>query len=131
VIVVDASAVIELLLGTERGASWRKALSAGTERLIAPELLDVEVLHVLRRYQRAGEVSNARARSALADLADLPLHRYTHVPLLPRMWELRANLTGYDAAYVALAELLEAPLVTADEKLASAPGHRARIDVLS
>jgi predicted nucleic acid-binding protein len=60
----------------------------------------------------------------------LPLHRYTHVPLLPRMWELRTNLTGYDAAYVALAEVLEAPLVTADAKLASSPGHRVQIQVL-
>jgi predicted nucleic acid-binding protein len=130
VIVVDASAALELLLGTERGATWRKALSGGSERLCAPELLDVEVLHVLRRYERAGEISGSRSRSALVDLAELPVHRYTHVPLLPRMWELRANLTGYDAAYVALAEVLEAPLVTADAKLASAPGHRARIQVL-
>jgi len=131
VIVVDASAALELLLGTGRGARWQKGLARGTERLCAPELLDVEVLHVLRRYERAGELSGIRARSALTDLADLPLHRYSHVPLLPRMWELRANLTVYDAAYVALAELLEAPLVTADEKLASSPGHRARIEVLS
>lgn len=129
-IVVDASAALELLLGTERGATWRKALSGGSERLCAPELLDVELLHVLRRYERAGEISSARAQSALVDLAELPVHRYTHVPLLSRMWELRANLTGYDAAYVALAEVLEAPLVTADAKLASAPGHRARIQVL-
>jgi predicted nucleic acid-binding protein len=88
------------------------------------------VLHVLRRYERAGDISGPRAQSALVDLGDLPVHRYSHVPLLPRMWELRANLTGYDAAYVALAEVLEAPLVTADAKLASAPGHRARIQVL-
>jgi predicted nucleic acid-binding protein len=130
VIVVDASAALELLLGTGKGTTWRASLSSGRERLCAPELLDVEVLHVLRRYQRAGEISSVRARCALADLADLPLQRYTHVPFLPRMWELRANLSGYDAAYVALAEVLEAPLVTADTKLALSPGHRARIQVL-
>jgi len=130
VIVVDASAVLELLLGTRKGSAWRGALSRRDERLCAPYLLDVEVLHVLRRYERAGELSTGRAHAALADLGDLPLQRYEHAPLLSRMWELRLNLTGYDAAYVALAEILRAPLVTADARLASAPGHRATVEVL-
>ena len=85
---------------------------------------------MLRRYERAGELSTGRAHAAVTDLGDLPLQRYQHAPLLPRMWELRLNLTGYDAAYVALAEVLRAPLVTADARLASAPGHRATVEVL-
>jgi len=129
-IVVDASAALELLLGTRRGTAWREALSGRRERLCAPHLLDVEVLHVLRRYERAGELTSARALAALDDLGELPLHRYPHEPLLSRMWELRRNLTGYDAAYVALAEVLEVPLVTSDTRLASSPGHRARVEVL-
>jgi predicted nucleic acid-binding protein len=129
-IVVDASAALELLLGTQRGTAWRGALSRRPERLCAPHLLDVEVLHVLRRYERAGDVSRGRAIAALDDLRELPLHRYPHEPLLSRMWELRNNLTGYDAAYIALAEVLEVSLVTADAKVASSPGHRARVEVL-
>jgi len=129
-IVVDASAALELLLGTQRGTAWREALSRRHERLCAPYLLDVEVLHVLRRYERAGDVSSARGLAALDDLRELPLHRYPHEPLLPRMWNMRRNVTGYDAAYVALAEVLEVPLVTADARLASSPGHRARVELL-
>jgi len=128
--VVDASAALELLLGTQRGTAWRGALSRRPERLCAPHLLDVEVLHVLRRYERAGEVSSARALAALDDLREMPLDRYPHAPLLSRMWDLRKNVTGYDAAYLALAEVLEIPLVTADARLASSPGHRARVEVL-
>ena len=129
-IVLDASAVLELLLDTSLAHAVRQRLHEHDGRLAAPHLLEVEVTHVLRRYERAGELSDARARVAVIDLGDLPLSRYPHTPLLPRMWELRKNLTGYDAAYVALAEVLEAPLVTCDAKLAQAPGHRAHVDLI-
>ena len=128
--VLDASAALELLLGTTRGTVLRARLSREPTPLCAPHLLDVEVAHVLRRYERAGELSGARAGQALADLEALPLTRYPHTRLLGRMWELRANLTGYDAAYVALAELLGFPLLTCDGKLAATPGHKARIELL-
>jgi len=130
VIVIDASAAIELLLGTSRGKAFRARLTRRPEQLCAPHLLDVETAHVLRRYERSGDLSAPRAEQALADLEALPVTRYPHTLLLRRMWQLRANLTGYDAAYVALAESLDFTLVTCDNKLASTPGHRARIDLL-
>jgi predicted nucleic acid-binding protein len=100
------------------------------ESLHAPHLIDVEIAQTLRRYASGGTLTAARGREALDDLGDFPLRRYPHLPLLPRVWELRSNLTAYDAAYVALAEALEAPLLTADRRLASAPGKRARIEIL-
>lgn len=84
----------------------------------------------MRRYVAAKVMSAARADQVLQDLSDLPLTRYPHVPLLPRIWELRANLTAYDAAYVALAEALDSRLVTCDNRVAAAPGSRARVEVL-
>ena len=112
------------------GESVRDRILPRGEQFCAPHLIDIEVAHVLRRYERAGEIESRRAQSALADLADLPMVRYPHAPLLQRIWQLRANLTGYDAAYVALAEILDVPLLTCDAKLASAPGHRARVEVI-
>ncbi len=128
-IVIDASAILELLLRTSAGAAIERRLFGGRETLHAPHLLDVEVAHVLRRYALAGEVSAERGREALEDLEDLSLCRYPHRVLLPRVWELRANLTAYDAVYVALAEVLDAPLVTRDRRLAGAAGHRARVEM--
>ena len=127
-IVVDASAAIELLLGTAAGAAVAERLFDPVESLHAPELLDLEVAQVLRRYERAKLLDATRAEAALQDLADLPLERYSHRLLLPRAWELRANLTIYDACYIALAELLEAPLLTGDATLASAH-HGARVEL--
>ena len=95
-----------------------------------PILLDVEVAQVLRWYAASGEIDGERGRTALADLADFPLNRYPHEFLLPRIWDLRQNLTAYDAVYVALAEALDAPLITCDRRLAAAPGHRARVEVV-
>jgi predicted nucleic acid-binding protein len=129
-IVVDASALLEVLLARPAGLGALPRLFAARESLHAPHLIDVEVAQVLRRYAAAGQLPPPRDREALEDLADFPLRRYAHAPLLPRMWELRSNLTAYDAAYVSLAEALDAPLLTADRRLASAPGHRARIDVI-
>jgi len=130
VIVVDASAVIELLLNSRAATRVAERLFAPGESLHAPHLLDVEVVQVLRRYATAGEFDGARSDEALTALADFTLTRYPHQPLLPRMWELRHNVTAYDAAYVALAEALAAPLVTRDTRLASAAGHGAEIELI-
>ena len=125
-IVVDASAMLEVLLNTPAGARVDDRLSAAG----APHLLDLEVAQVLRRYAASGEIDPQRGAQALEDLADLPLARYPHDVCLSRIWELRDNLTAYDAAYVALAEVLEAPLVTRDAALASPRIHRARIELM-
>ena len=100
------------------------------ESLHAPHLIDLEVAQVLRRYVSRGEMYPDRARMALDLFARFPITRYSHEPLLPRIWELRSNLTAYDAAYVALAEGLGATMLTCDERLARAPGNRATIEVI-
>jgi predicted nucleic acid-binding protein len=133
VIVIDASAAIEWVLQTPKGAEIEARIfrkRAESPRLHAPHLLDVEVAQVLRRHMAKGLVSEARGQTALDDFLQIPLLRYPHDVLLPRVWELRKNLTAYDAVYVALAEALEMPLVTCDANLARAPGHRARVDVI-
>lgn len=128
-IVLDASAAADFLLPREPQASWiEDRLLRPGESLHAPHLIDVEVASTLRRRVFRGEISHRSARLILRDLADLDMTRYPHVGLLERVWELRANLTAADAAYVALAEALDAPLVTTDATLARAPGHRARIE---
>jgi predicted nucleic acid-binding protein len=130
VIVVDASAILEVLLSTSDGARVAERLFMPGETLHAPHLMDLEVAQVLRRYALAGDLDAARGLEALEDLADLPVTRYPHDLLLPRIWELRRNLTAYDAVYVALAEVLAAPLVTRDAALASVRVHHARVEVL-
>jgi predicted nucleic acid-binding protein len=129
--VVDASALLEFLLQTALGTRVEARLFRDRDELHAPHLADVEVTQGLRRLVRAGEVSPARAAEALADLADLDLHRHRHVDLLTRAWKLRENVTAYDAMYVALAEALDAPLVTCDRPLASTSGHRAKIEAIA
>jgi predicted nucleic acid-binding protein len=128
--VVDASTILELLLNTPAAGRIAERLFPPGESLHAPHLLDIEVAQVIRRYCRAGELASERGREALADLADLPITRYPHDFLLARIWELRHNLTAYDASYVALAEALDAPLLTCDRRLAAASGHDARIEVM-
>jgi len=128
VIVLDASAVLEVLLRTPVARAIEARLFAAGESLHAPHLLDVEVAQVLRRYAAAGSLDADRGREALVDLVDLPITRYPHHLFLPRIWELRHNVTAYDAAYLALAEALQAPLLTCDARLAAAPGHRARVE---
>jgi len=129
-IVLDASAALEIALRTDRGARIRRRIADHAETLHAPHLIDLEVAQVLRRYERLEDLSPAGADAALQDFSDLPLERYPHDPLLPRIWELRRNATAYDAAYVALAEALKATLLTADTKMASLPGLRARVEVV-
>ena len=129
-IVVDASAMTEFLLQTPLGLEVEARLLRGTEELHVPHVLDVEVAQALRRLVRRREVSTERAEEALADLADFDLRRHAHVDLLARVWELRDNLTAYDAVYVALAEAIASPLLTCDAPLAAAPGHTARIEVI-
>jgi predicted nucleic acid-binding protein len=125
VIVIDASVLVDSLVGEARAAELQAA-----ETLAAPHLVDVEVGSAVRRLAAAGTVTAAMAAAALDDLAQLEVERHAHFDLLPRCWELRDNLTFYDAVYVALAEALDVPLVTFDARLASAPGIRATIEVL-
>ena len=128
--VVDASAILEVLLNTPTATRISKRLFATRQTLHAPHLLDLEVAHVLRRYWLAGDLSADRGLEALADLANFPLTRYPHDLFLPRVWELRQNFTAYDAAYLALAETLRAPLVTRDQALASSSGHAASVELV-
>ena len=129
--VVDASTLVEVLLRTRLGERCTERLLRRNDALFAPHLLDVEVTQVLRRYAQRGEMPDARGREAIQDLADFPLIRFSHEPFLQRIWELRHSLSAYDAAYIALAEALDAPLVTCDSRMARAHGHAARVEILS
>jgi predicted nucleic acid-binding protein len=130
-IVVDASALLEMLLHTPRAARLIERAFADAERMHAPHLLDIEVVQVLRRLVQRKEIPRARAEQALEDLDNLVIERHAHQPLLSRVRQLRDSLTAYDGAYVALAEALEAPLLTCDAKLAGAHGHRASIELVA
>lgn len=120
-VVLDASVVVELVLGTRVGARVRQRLLAPGISLHGPELLDLEVLNVLRRYVQAGRIAADRADTAVRRLNELDLRRYRHGPMLPRIWSWRANLSAYDATYVTLAEVLGGPLLTTDARLSRAP----------
>jgi predicted nucleic acid-binding protein len=130
VIVVDAS-VLAPALADDDADGDRVRLRLRGEQLVAPELVDLEVLSTLRRAVRAGRLDARRSGQALDDLAALPLRRVAHLPLLTRAWELRDNLTAYDAAYVALAESLRALLLTADGGIKKASGVRCDVEILS
>jgi predicted nucleic acid-binding protein len=130
VIVVDASVVVTAL-GDDGPDGERARQRLRGMRLAAPHLIDLEVTSAWRRLAATGDLGERRAEMALADLRDLRLDRVPHGPLLGRCWELRANLTVYDAAYVALAEILGATLLTADDGLASAPGSRCPIELIA
>ena len=128
-IVVDASVVVQALSDdTEPGDQARQRL--GGEPLAAPHLLDIEVLAALRGLHRAGRINASRAQTAVSDLRDLPVVRSPHPALLHRIWELRDNVTVYDAAYVALAEALGVILLTRDARLAGATGLRCTVELL-
>jgi len=130
VIVVDASVLAPALADDgEDGDRARERLRG--EELAAPELIDLEVLSTLRRAARAKRLDEDRSLQALTDLAALPLRRVPHLPLLGRVWELRDNLSAYDASYVALAEALDTVLVTADGRIERASGINCEIVILS
>ena len=128
-IVVDASVVVEAVGGSSR-RSFATVRRIGQEAAIAPHLLDLEAASALRSMLRRGEIPEPVARGALGELAALPIMRVAHGPLLERCWELRDNLTIYDAAYVALAETTGATLLTSDRRLAGAPGIRCEVELL-
>lgn len=130
-IVVDASAILELILNRPPAESLRRMLFAGGETLHAPFLLDVEVLQTLRRFASSGTITEEHASLALDAHLALPIERYPHDPLLKRAWMLRANITAYDAMYVTLAEAIGATLVTADARLAKAAAKNVRIVVVA
>lgn len=128
-IVVDASIIVTGLADDgPDGDLVRARLRA--EQLIAPHVIDLEVASAWRRLVVAGDLDERRATLALEDLGSLRLERAPHGPLLHRCWELRPNLTMYDAAYVALAEALQLHLLTADRRLAKAPGIRCAVEVI-
>jgi predicted nucleic acid-binding protein len=128
-IVLDASAAVDWLLQTPAGERIERRIYAQNETLHTAHLLDVDFAQILRRLVREGTLTPRRAEEAIEDLAALRVTRYAPVLLLRRVWQLRQNLSAYDAAYVALAEELKAPLLTRDQRLAAAPGHRAVIEV--
>jgi predicted nucleic acid-binding protein len=129
-IVLDASVALELVLQTSRSRAITARVGGATETLHAPHLIDLEVVQVLRRFTRTHTLTDGRAASALEDFRDLPIVRYPHVLLLDRVWDLRRNATAYDGAYLALAEALDAPLLTVDQRLRAVPGSRARVELV-
>ncbi len=129
-LVVDASVLAPALADDGPDGDAARARLRG-QSLIAPELIDLETTSVIRRRSQAGHLDLRRAALALTDLVEMPLRRASHLALLERCWELRENLTVYDAAYVALAEIVDVVLVTADAHLATAPGPRCEIELLA
>lgn len=126
-IVADASAVLEILLRTPKAEVLDDLLLSSTAALHAPHLIDVEITQALRRLVLSGDLGERRAVQAIDDLRGLRIERHAHRDFVMRAWQLRSAMTAYDAMYVALAEALEAPLVTCDVKLSRAHGHCAII----
>ena len=130
-IVLDASALVDFLLHTPAGDEVAARIADPALGLHVPHLADIEVVRALRRYERAGEIDAATATEALDDLHALDLQRHAHEPLLDRVWALRANLSAYDAVYVALAEVLDTIVLTCDGRLGRAPGLANRVEVIT
>jgi predicted nucleic acid-binding protein len=128
VIVIDASLVVDVLISPDADHLLEYVFSS--RDLVAPHVIDIEVLNSLRHSWIRRLLSDERLSEALTDFTDLRVERYSHQPLRQRIWELRANVTTADAAYVALAELLDAPLITRDRRLARSSGHSARIEFI-
>ena len=129
-IVVDASAVLELLLRTDKGIKVQERVLDPDESLHAPHLIDIEITQTLRRLVSLRQITAARGKQAIEDHGALEIKRAEHKDLLERVWTLLDSVTAYDAAYVVLAEILDAPLVTCDVKLARSHGHKARIELI-
>jgi predicted nucleic acid-binding protein len=129
-LVVDASALFEVVADTPAAEDVRHRLAADPDHA-APHAIDVEVFGVIRREYLLGRLDTTAAAQAVADLRDWPGARYGHRALLERAWELRTTIRGWDAVYVALAEALDATLLTTDARLATAPGPVCRIEVMS
>ena len=129
-IVVDASALVAILIKGEAWQAAERRLFESNDTIHAPHLIDVEVASALRRLVAAGKMTSERARAAIEALGDLRIARHPHRDLLPRVWTLRQNLSIQDAVYVALAEALDAPLITRDRRLSAPPGHTARVEVV-
>jgi predicted nucleic acid-binding protein len=128
VIVVDAGCVFDVVTSSERARSIERRLAEDADQA-APHAVDVEVFGVIRSHRLRGLLDESAARRAIELLASWPVARYAHQPLLARAWELRDNVRGWDAMYVALAELLDATLLTTDARLATATGPQCRIEV--
>ena len=127
--VLDASGAVELVLNTAAGKRIANRIDDPAESIHAPHLIDVEVAHVLRRYALLGVLSAARCEQALGQWRELDVERYSHGLFLDRMWQLRHNVSAYNAAYVALTEALSTVLVTGDGRLQRAPGLAIRIEL--
>jgi len=130
VIVVDASIASEILLSRPGAAVALERLFGRTEDLHAPQLFDAEVAHVIRGARLDDDIGDEAGEMAISFLRAFPVTRHSHRPLLQRVWSLRRNVTAYDGMYVALAELLDAPLITRDRRLARSSGHSARIEFI-
>jgi predicted nucleic acid-binding protein len=130
-IVLDASAALDFLLRDATNFEWIEQRLDGEGAIAAPHLLDTEVAHVLRKHVLGGKLDENRAAEALGDLQELPVDRYAARPLLERIWDLRHNLSGYDATYVALAEALDAALVTSERRLIDLPAAASPVQIES
>ncbi len=129
-IVVDASVVLAILINAPTAAILRTRMFAQGNTLHAPHLIDIEVLHVIRRWFLTGQIQLDRAQEAITHFQIMPIERYSHEILVSRIWQHRANLTAYDAAYVALAETLDTIVLTADAKFAAAPRVSSRVELI-
>ncbi len=129
-IVVDASAILDVLLRSSQASEIEDLIFGQGVTLHAPHLLDLEVIQVLRRFVRVGSMHPSRGLEAIRVFMDFPIERYDHITLLERIWELRDNMTAYDASYVALAEALPAKLLTRDARLASVASHYIRVHLV-
>jgi predicted nucleic acid-binding protein len=130
VIVVDSSVILEVLLRTKSAQTIEKKIFSRGQTLHAPHLIDLEIAQVIRRYASAGEITSERGTQAIEDFTDLRITRYPHDILLPRIWDLRTNMTAYDAAYVVLAEILDSPLLTRDSKLSRSSVTTAKVQLI-